>query len=71
MPDNPWDSLTKKQQEAVDLMARGLTHRQIGMALGICPKSVYKRLTASYQKVSGLYSMACGWGRARKGRQIR
>lgn len=71
MPDNAWDSLTEKQKRAIELLSRGLSHREAAFVLGISHQAVADRVARAFRTVSGLQDMAYRWGRARKPCRIR
>lgn len=73
MPDseNPWDSLTKKQQEALDLIARGHSQRQAAAALGISRRSLRDRLGGISPKLTSVPDWLYRWKHLRHTAQIR
>ncbi|WP_374406279.1 helix-turn-helix transcriptional regulator [Pelagerythrobacter sp.] len=66
MPDDPMDSLTEKQKQALELVLRRMSSKEIGREMGISPKTVDRHLDVARSKLGAstrneaarLYGMA-------------
>jgi DNA-binding NarL/FixJ family response regulator len=49
--DNPLDELTEREYEVLELLAQGLTNREIGLQLSLAEKTVKHYVTSVLQKL--------------------
>ncbi len=49
--DNPMDDLTEREREVLDLLAKGMTNREIGQQLSLAEKTVKHYVTSVLQKL--------------------
>lgn len=46
------ETLTRREQQVADAVARGLSNRQIAAELGISPETVKRHLACTYDKLA-------------------
>jgi DNA-binding CsgD family transcriptional regulator len=49
---NPWDALTRREREVVDLVLEGFTSKQVGRRLFISERTVERHLEKAYSKLA-------------------